>query len=402
MKKILAALLVLALAIPAMAAVDVTATDLGGGHLQIKVAPTAGAAVRGVALKLTRTDGDAAISGTDKATATQFNVFIDYAFSVPAGFTVTPIVGHPLAKASTPGVLETFPASEFVLCGGYLDESGGKAGLVVDSFFDVFYTLTTASTITIELDTLRGGIVGDTLGTVTVASPATLVVAPVPCNVSKPTIAKTTAAPAVAGLVNGGRVETFVASAASDQSHGLQYQFTWGDGVVGDWGADTQTYTYTYAAAATYNVTVQARCTVDGALSVASDALVEASEAVKSTAAFYTTWATTFSRPNCWAFKRNCRGDVNGTKTGLSNIVWVGSADLTIFAAAFNQYEPALKLIVSGGFPGICADNNRAKTGLSNIVWVGSADLTVFASYFNKYEPLVPVCDQTNYWYWTN
>jgi hypothetical protein len=145
---------------------------MGGGHLQIKVAPTSGASVRGVALKLTRTAGDATISGTNKATATQFNTNIDYAFSHSATYDIGQ--GHPLAKPDQAGELTAFPASTFSLCSGYLDQSGGKAGVVVDSFFDVFYDLTINSTITIELDSLRGGIVGDTLGTVTVSSPASL------------------------------------------------------------------------------------------------------------------------------------------------------------------------------------------------------------------------------------
>jgi hypothetical protein len=178
MKKILVALLVLALAIPAMADVAVTWTDMGGGHLQIKVAPTVGASVRGVALVLERTAGDATVASTAAVTATGLNTFIDYALTAGAGYTAIG-QGHPAAKWNLPGGVATFPAesAKFSLCAGYLDENGVDPkgeGLTVDSFFDVFYDITTDSTITIALDTLRGGIVGDTLGTVTVASPAIL------------------------------------------------------------------------------------------------------------------------------------------------------------------------------------------------------------------------------------
>lgn len=358
MKKILAALLVLALAIPAMADVAVTGTDLGSGHLQIKVAPTGGASVRGVALKLTRTAGNAYIDATTDATATQFNTFIDYAFTTGAGYTIGS--GHCLANPTAAGVLAAFPASTFSLCAGYLDQSGGKAGVTVDSFFDIFFEISVDSTFTVELDPLRGGIVGDTLGTVTVQSPM-LVAGNPPETISKPTVAKTTAAPAIAGRVNGGRVETFVASgAASNLGHALEYQFTWGDGNVSTWGAATQTYTYTYAAAATYNVTVQARCIAHPAVvSAMSDALAEATEAVKSTATFYAAWAQ-FGRLNCWAFKRNCRGDADGVL------------------------------------------NAAGKGGVPPAHWVGSPDLGILAASWQKAEALTPVCGQTNYWYWTN
>jgi hypothetical protein len=483
MKKILVALLVLALGIPALANVDVTWTDMGGGHLQIKVAPTSGASVRGVALKLTRTAGDATISGTDKATATQFNTNIDYAFSHSATYDIGQ--GHPLAKPDQAGELTAFPASTFSLCSGYLDQSGGKAGVVVDSFFDVFYDLTTNSTITIELDSLRGGIVGDTLGTVTVASPATLnapplgytltasstdggnvttpgegafgpytgsvaivagaadagyywngwtgtgvtagkVAAPgsqstsitmdnnytVIANyqaetVSQPTVAKTTAAPAIAGKVNGGREETFVASGAlSSLGHGLEYQFTWGDTTVGPWGSDTQKHTYTYAAAATYNVTVQARCaTHTSIVSAMSAAIAEATEAVKSSATFYAAWAQ-FSRPNCWAFKRNCRGDADGVlnpadKSGTPPAHWVGTPDLGILTSAWKKADAQLTSTT------ICADFDRIKnpadkSGTPPAHWVGTPDLGILTASWKKAEALTPVCPQDNYWYWTN
>ena len=126
-------------------------------------------------------------------------------------------------------------------------------------------------------------------------------------------------------------------------------------------------------------------------------------ECVKSTAPFYATWEL-FGKPDCWCYQRNCRGDADGLKTGLGpNTKWVTSADLTVFAAAYNLNQAPLQALVVNGIEGICADNDRAKTGLGpNTKWVTSADLGVFASYYNLNVADVPVCDMTNYNFWTN
>lgn len=404
MKKVLAALLVLAVVAPAMA-VTITGSDLGDGKLRLTYDVPTGEVLRGVALKLSNTDG-AAIAGTAAVTAIDsfFDVFIDYAFDNSEGFTVTPRVGHPLADPAAAGVLDVFPASTFSLSMGVLDETGNQGGVEGSGVLcEIQFALANDSTIVIEADTLRGGaVVGDAVTQPTIA-PVLLDKVDF-CVVTVNSLTKTTAAPAIADRVNAGRTETFVAAATSSLGHALEYQFTWGDGVVGPWGAATQTHVYTYTAATTYNVSVAARCTIDGATDAIDAPLVCTSEAVKSSAtAVYATWAT-FGRPNCWAFRRNCRGDVNGLGTGLgTNKVWVNATDLGIFAAGYNKTQTVLLTVVSGGFPGICADNDRAGTGLGgNKVWVNATDLGIFALYYNKTELNVPICVQTNYHYWTN
>lgn len=164
MKKLLVSLLVLACVAPALADVAITATDEGDGQLKISILPSGGAVVRGVALKLSNTDG-AVIDAVADVVATQFNTFIDYAYSNPVGYDVGE--GDPIADPDGPGVA-TLPAGTFSLSAGYLDQGGDQGGVEVESFFDVFFDITVDSTIDIELDTLRGGVVGDNLGTVTV------------------------------------------------------------------------------------------------------------------------------------------------------------------------------------------------------------------------------------------
>jgi hypothetical protein len=184
-----------------------------------------------------------------------------------------------------------------------------------------------------------------------------------------------------------------VASATSSLGHGLEYQFTWGDGVVDPWGAATQTHTYTYAAATAYNVTVVARCTSpDASVSIPSAPLALTSEAVKSTSTtIYAAWAT-WNRPICWGYQKQCNGDVNGL-SALSKPVTL--ADLTIFKAAYDKTDAQLLLVANG----ICADLNHAAS-LSKRVTL--ADLTTFKLYYDKAAGSVPVCGLTYLHYYTN
>lgn len=156
MKKTLAMLLVLALVAPAMA-VTFTASDAGNQVLKIDYTLTSGEVLRGLALKLTRTSGDAVVAaGADVAVA-PFNTFIDYAFS-NAGYQIGD--GHPVANPAAAGVA-TLPASAFSISVGFLDQAGNQAGISSNGSITVKLTGTADSCFDIELDTLRGGVVGD-------------------------------------------------------------------------------------------------------------------------------------------------------------------------------------------------------------------------------------------------
>jgi hypothetical protein len=124
-----------------------------------------------------------------------------------------------------------------------------------------------------------------------------------------------------------------------------------------------------------------------------TDIVFAAPEAVKNTAPFYNDWKS-WGSPPCWAFQRQCRGDINGIK----NVFWVQGLDLTIFRAAFNKTDLVLSTVVVNGSAGICADLNHTK----NVFRVQGLDLTEFRKYFNKADASVPVCDGTNYNFWTN
>lgn len=156
MKKTLAMLLVLALVAPAMA-VTFTASDAGNGVLKIDYTLASGEALRGLALKLTRTSGDAVVAAGTDVTVAPFNTFIDFAFS-NAGYQIGQ--GHPVANPAAAGVA-TLPASTFSISVGYLDQGGNQAGITTNGSITVKLTGTANSCFDIEMDTLRGGVVGD-------------------------------------------------------------------------------------------------------------------------------------------------------------------------------------------------------------------------------------------------
>jgi hypothetical protein len=174
MKKILASLIVLALVAPVMADVAVTATESSPGVLEITVTPSGDPApvIRGVALLLGL---DAANTGdgqaTDASIDDSLNTNIDY-------YVTNPIVdadednvpddpGHPAADPAGPGVA-TLPSADLSLCSGYLDSTGAQGGLTGPAVFTVNYSGTSDTLVSIALDTLRGSIVGDDIGDVTV------------------------------------------------------------------------------------------------------------------------------------------------------------------------------------------------------------------------------------------
>lgn len=123
-------------------------------------------------------------------------------------------------------------------------------------------------------------------------------------------------------------------------------------------------------------------------------------ECLKNTAAEYGDWVN-WQSPDCWCYKKQCRGDINGSSfLGKP----VSLADLTTFKLAFNQPDS----VVEGIADGICADlNHKAFLGKR----VTLADLTIFKANFNVPEASVPCCDDNQdcvleatdiYNFWTN
>lgn len=164
MKK-LALVLVLAMSVPAMAALTFTAEDIGDGQLKISYTGEAGDAPRGIALRLTIT-GDGTIA-PDAAVAVDaaYNTYIDYAASNPANFAVGD--GHPLAKVGEAGALEV-PGAEVSVSMGVLDEDGNQDAGPENADPLIILQLAGTGTVNVEIcaDTLRGpdsGVVGSVL-----------------------------------------------------------------------------------------------------------------------------------------------------------------------------------------------------------------------------------------------
>jgi len=110
---------------------------------------------------------------------------------------------------------------------------------------------------------------------------------------------------------------------------------------------------------------------------------ISPTECLKSTDPNYSTWKL-WRYPACWCFKRQCRGDANGTKLGQ---YWVQLADLNILKAGWQLNDTQLALVQ---YNGICGDFNHGKLGQYR---VQLADLTRLKAYWQLTEPNVPCCD---------
>lgn len=116
-------------------------------------------------------------------------------------------------------------------------------------------------------------------------------------------------------------------------------------------------------------------------------------EAIKSTAPFYNDWVA-FGRPACWAYAKQCKGDVDGL-TELGGAVQVFTADLQVFLTAYGQ--PSANLNSTQ----ICADLDH-QSELGGAVRVFTADLAVLLQNYGQPTANVTECDSTHYNFWTN
>jgi hypothetical protein len=105
----------------------------------------------------------------------------------------------------------------------------------------------------------------------------------------------------------------------------------------------------------------------------------------------YARWSTTLGKPDCWCYKKQCRGDADGAFLGP---IPVSLDDLNILRAAIN-----LVVLPPGGE---CADFDHLMLGP---IPVSLNDLTIMRTYINQV--VVPDCDQAPiitgpYNFWTN
>ena len=298
-EKLLLVLAVLVMTVPAMATVNFVAADAGSGQLKISYTCDAGELPRGVALKVTLTGGtitgDADVISKDAA----FNTYIDWANSNPAGYDVGD--GHPLADPTGAGVV-TYPASEFSICIGSLDETGNQLPGPSSS----------ANLITIQL---HGS------GTVGVVVDADYSRAP-----------------------DGGN----------------------GGGAVGS--------------------VLATNLPLDSV-----DVVLQ--ECVKDTAPFYDGWLGSagtshstgnWSKPACWCYERNCRGDADGC-TEFFGFYWVYTADLDLMKLGYGLTDDLLdNSLICGNFDHLWE--------FFDFYAVYTLDFAELKLYYGLTEGSVPVC----------
>lgn len=156
----------------AQAGVDFTLSSPSAGIVTVGYNTTSSTGIRGMALLVSLSHDATAVYTDIISVDPAFNAYIDYYYDHGTG-EILPGEGHPFADPSNPGVIEE-PASTFVVSLGYLDETGGMGSVgslenlitfrVQDGGAGFTY-------VTLEENALRGGIVGDNIGTVTFPEP---------------------------------------------------------------------------------------------------------------------------------------------------------------------------------------------------------------------------------------
>jgi hypothetical protein len=90
-----------------------------------------------------------------------------------------------------------------------------------------------------------------------------------------------------------------------------------------------------------------------------------------------------WGKPDCWCYRKQCRGDINGQKTGPFDVQLLDLQDL---AAAYLKFDAVLATIPNG----ICADVDHRKVGPYRVQLL---DLQQLATYYIKFPAMVPQCD---------
>jgi hypothetical protein len=182
MKKVLSVVVIAALMLfssVSKAGVVFQLSSPSAGLVTIGYAATANTAVRGLALNVQLSNNATAVYSDIVSINPAFNVFIDYAFAYP-GYNIGD--GHPFANPGAPSPVIS-PVSFFSISMGVLGPTGGGAPAVVPNLltFRIQDGGAGFSSVTLSPDALRGGVVGDNIGTVTMPQPL-LVTIPEPCT----------------------------------------------------------------------------------------------------------------------------------------------------------------------------------------------------------------------------
>jgi hypothetical protein len=119
-------------------------------------------------------------------------------------------------------------------------------------------------------------------------------------------------------------------------------------------------------------------------------------ECLKNTDPGYNDWVAAGS-PDCWCFRRQCRGDIDGVDNGPFP---VGLVDLGDLLAAVNKFPFQLPAsLPNSGNHAICANLNHILDGPFP---VGLVDLGELLKYVNKFAFQVPECPMDNVNFWVN
>ena len=384
MKKMIFVMAILAMAVPAMAGVTVSITDLGSNVAQISYVST-DANVAAFGLNVTVDAGTiTAVTPTFKGEGAGYGIFPSSFNAIidPCNPNWSNASYSPVAVAGTPGALGGIGTAGVTLEMGTLYAAGGqpaKSGILGT------VTVSGPCYMSLALNSTSGGIV---LQNGTAAVDPILVGTqmgpsgpPVPGKAITPSPAD-----AATGVSRAGVTLTW--AAGSDATSHIVYFGTTSPGTLIGEQSGASYATGALVQGVQYFWRIDEKNDTGTTTGDVWSFRVE--ECLKNTLGTeYTDWVA-WGRPSCWCYQRQCRGDING----LKNMQWVQLLDLNLLKAAFGKTDAQLATITNG----ICADINHTK----NMQRVQLLDLNILKQYFGKSDSLVPVCDVAKVNFWTN
>ncbi|UCE99200.1 MAG: hypothetical protein JSV82_08520 [Planctomycetota bacterium] len=388
MKKIAIVVAILALATPAIAAVDINAVPIGTTGV-VAITYTTDANISAFALDITV---DAGVIddinnfhiGESNSTAKGYGIFPG---SIDINSTDNKVddYGNPVAPNDDPGALGGLDTNGITIEMGALYEDGNQPPLT-GTLCNVI--VTASCNITVALNTTRGGVVkedsADATTNLPITRPVTVSAGPSTCTISG-TVSSSPGPVPVAGVTISGLPGNPVTDVNGYYIATVDYG--WSGTATPIYIPSPNTMTFDPCEMVYSNVT----CSSPGPNNQNYDAIQCLGPGA---GAEYNYWVS-LNRPQCWCYsKQHCRGDINGQMEGP---YWVGYLDLGDLLAAMNKFDFQLPAsLPNSGLSPDCANLNHLVDGPYRVSYT---DLGILLSYLNQFGVTdCPMGTTYNFW----
>jgi hypothetical protein len=142
-----------------------------------------------------------------------------------------------------------------------------------------------------------------------------------------------------------------------------------------------------------YRVKATNACSPSGSGYTAGNQNCVVAESLKAAATGYADWVK-YRYPQCWGFRRQCHGDIDGKKKLVGG--YVSTDDLAIFKSVYTLTPAQIAAVpctvaTTGRICGFCADLDHKNKLVGGRV--STDDLAIFKTYYTQADAVVTCCD---------